>query len=236
VDYPAADVDAAKQFYAAVVGFDYTEGVAEFGGYFRCLQGGRNAAGMMPKLQPDMPSAWTTYFATDDADATAAAITAAGGTVIAGPHDVGTLGRMIVAIDSQGATFGAWQAQDHLGAEIYNEPGSLTWNEAAMADADAARAFYTKVFGFSYEEVPDAGGYTTFSTGGDPLGGIGGHSPGTPQGWQTCFAVSSTDAAVAAVEAHGGKVVSPPADTPFGRFAVVEDPWGAPFELMQLPD
>jgi uncharacterized protein len=24
-------------------------------------------------------------------------------------------------------------------------------------------------------------------------------------------------------------------DTPFGRFAIVEDPWGAPFEVMQAP-
>jgi hypothetical protein len=27
----------------------------------------------------------------------------------------------------------------------------------------------------------------------------------------------------------------PPMDTPFGRFAIVEDPWGAPFEVMQDP-
>jgi hypothetical protein len=236
VDYPAVDVDAAKAFYTAVVGFDYTEGVPEFGGYLRCLSQGRNAAGMMPKMEPDIPSAWMTYFATDDADATVAAITAAGGTVVAGPHDVGALGRMVIAIDSQGATFGAWQAGEHLGSEIYNEPGSLTWNEAAMTDPSAAREFYTKVFGFAYQEIPDAGGYATFSTGGDPLGGLGGLNPGGPQGWLTCFAVASTDAAVSAVESNGGKVVMPPTDTPYGRFAVVEDPWGAPFEVMAQPE
>jgi predicted enzyme related to lactoylglutathione lyase len=53
-----------------------------------------------------------------------------------------------------------------------------------------------------------------------------------PKGWLTCFAVDSTDAAVATVEAKGGKVTMPAMDTPFGRFAIVEDPWGAPFELM----
>jgi len=53
-----------------------------------------------------------------------------------------------------------------------------------------------------------------------------------PKGWLTCFAVSSTDEAVAAVEAKGGKVTVPATDTPFGRFAIVEDPWGAPFEVM----
>lgn len=234
VDYAADDTDAARDFYRAVVGFDdYTEGREEFGGYFLCLTNGRNAAGMMPKMDAGMPSAWITYFATDDADATAAKITEAAGTILAGPHDVGTLGRMIVALDSQGSPFGAWQAGEHIGADIYNEPGSLTWNEAAMPDPQAARTFYTQVFGFSYEEIPDAGGYTTFSTGGDPLGGLGGHTPGTPQGWRACFSVASADQACAAVEANGGKVLDPPHDSPYGRFAVVEDPWGAPFELIQ---
>jgi predicted enzyme related to lactoylglutathione lyase len=44
--------------------------------------------------------------------------------------------------------------------------------------------------------------------------------------------VSSTDETVAAVEAKGGKIPMPAMDTPFGRFAIVEDPWGAPFEVM----
>ncbi len=43
----------------------------------------------------------------------------------------------------------------------------------------------------------------------------------------------ATDATVAAVEAGGGKVTMAPQDTPYGRFAVVEDPWGAPFSVMQ---
>lgn len=234
IDYPAADVDAVKAFYKAVIGFDYTESRDEFGGYFNCLTASRNAAGMMPMMEPGMVSAWTTYFATDDAAATVEKITAAGGTVVAGPHDVGTLGKMVIAIDPQGAQFGAWEAGDHLGVEIFNEPGALCWNEASMSDPDTARTFYTAVFGYSWDEIPDAGGYTTFSTSGDPLGGLGGQQPGGPQGWQACFAVTSAEDAVAAVEANGGKVIAPPFDIPFGRFAVVEDPWGASFEVIRL--
>jgi hypothetical protein len=234
IDYPAADVDAVKAFYTAVVGFDYTESRDDFGGYFNCLTVGRHAAGMMPMMEPGMVSAWTTYFSTDDAAATAEKISAAGGTVVAGPHEVGTLGKMVIAIDPQGAQFGAWEPGEHLGIEVYNEPGALCWNEASMADPDTARTFYTAVFGYSWEEIPDAGGYTTFSTGGDPLGGLGGQQPGGPQGWQACFAVTSTEDAVAAVEANGGKVIAPPFDIPFGRFAVVEDPWGASFDVIRL--
>jgi predicted enzyme related to lactoylglutathione lyase len=83
------------------------------------------------------------------------------------------------------------------------------------------------------DEVDGAAGYTTFAAGGNPLGGLGGHQDGSPKGWTACFSVTSTDGAVSAVEAGGGKVTMPAMDTEFGRFAVVEDPWGAPFSVMQ---
>jgi uncharacterized protein len=233
IDYSADDLEAAKRFYNAVLGWDFTEGRSEFGGYLTCLTKGLGAAGMMPKMDPAHPSVWITYFATDDSAATAETIKTAGGTVIAGPHAVGTLGTMVVALDPQGTPFGAWQAADHTGVQIYNEPGALVWNEAAMPDPTAAQSFYSQVFGFSFDAVEGMDDYATFSTGGDPLGGLGGHSPGSPQGWMVCFSVAAVDQSAAAVESGGGKIHTPPQDTPYGRFAVVEDPWGAPFELMQ---
>jgi hypothetical protein len=149
--------------------------------------------------------------------------------------EVGPMGTMVIALDPQGNPFGLWQGGMHTGARIHNEPGALAWNEAAVDDPEAARAFYSAVFDFRFDEMPDSGGYTTFTTGDHPLGGLGGHQPGSPKGWTTCFAVTDTDAAVSAVEAAGGKVTMAPMDTEFGRFAVLEDPWGAPFSVMQDP-
>jgi predicted enzyme related to lactoylglutathione lyase len=234
VDYSAADIEAAKAFYTSVIGWDYSEGREDFGGYVTALRSDRNAAGLMPTMSAEQPSAWTTYFATDDAEATAAAITANGGTVIAGRHEVGTLGVMVIGLDPQGIAFGAWQARDHTGFQIYNEPGSVVWNEGAMPDTDAARTFYSAVFGLRFDEMEGATDYATFSTGGDMLGGLGAQEPGAPQGWMVCFSVASTDNAAAAAEAAGGKIHTAPQDTPYGRFAVIEDPWGAAFELMQV--
>ena len=79
------------------------------------------------------------------------------------------------------------------------------------------------------------GGYATFATGERALGGLGGVTPGAPRGWSTCFAVAVTDESVAAVQAAGGAVTMPAEDTEFGRFAVVRDPWGAAFSVMQEP-
>ncbi len=237
IEYGAADIDASKAFYADVLGFAYTGGDAEYGGYLTCLTREHAAAGMGPQQDPSDPPRWTTYFATGDAEATAARITEAGGTIVVAPMEVGPMGCMVIALDPQGNSFGLWQAGEHTGARIYNEPGALVWNEAAVEDANSAQTFYSSVFGFSFSEVDGMGGYVTFATDetadGTALGGLGGLTPGAPTGWTACFSVSSTDAAVAAVEKGGGKVTMAAQDTPFGRFAVVEDPWQAAFSVMQ---
>jgi predicted enzyme related to lactoylglutathione lyase len=233
VDYGAADLDAAKGFYTALLGWDYTEGDEEqYGGYINALKNGQMAAGLGPRMDANQPVAWTTYFATDDSEAAVRRIRDAGGMVVVEPMDIAPYGRMTVALDPQGNAFGLWEAREHTGVRIYNEPGALTWNEAGVDDPVAAREFYAAVFGYSYDEVPEAGGYTTFGLGGNPLGGLGGVQPGMPKGWLTCFAVVDTDEAVSTVESNGGKVVTAPMPTPWGRFAVLEDPWGAPFEVM----
>jgi predicted enzyme related to lactoylglutathione lyase len=235
VDYGASDLDATRNFYADLLGWEYTGGEPEFGGYLTATRNGQKAAGLAPRRAPDNPPRWTTYFATDDAAATATRIREAGGTVLMEPADVGPVGTMVLALDPQGNLFALWQAGMHAGFGIYDEPGGVTWNEAAVDDADAARVFYGAVFGFRFDEVAGSGGYTTFATDDRPLGGLGGHQPGSPKGWTTCFSVPSVDEAVAAVESAGGKVTMAATDTSFGRFAVVEDPWGAPFSVMESP-
>jgi predicted enzyme related to lactoylglutathione lyase len=238
VDYGADDMEAAKAFYAAVLGWEYAGGQPEFGGYLTLLRNGRMAGGMGPLQNADDTPAWTTYFAADDAAATAAKIKEAGGTVVVEPMEVGPMGTMVIALDPQGNGFGLWQSGTNTGVQIHNEPGALAWNELMTGDTSAAKAFYTAVFGFTFdqmsaEQAGEGMDYSTFSAGANPLGGLGASDPSMPKGWLTCFSVASADETVAAVEAKGGKVTMAPMDTPFGRFAVVEDPWGAPFEVMQ---
>ncbi|MGY5882513.1 VOC family protein [Modestobacter lacusdianchii] len=234
VDLGTPDVDAARAFYAAFLDWEYLDPGPDAGGYLMCLLNGHEAAGLGPQQDPADPPRWTTYLATDDADATAARVTAAGGRVLAPPMDVGPAGRMAIAADPQGNPFGLWQAGATTGVQVFNEPGSLVWNEAAVDDPAAAREFYTAVFGFAWEAIPGEDAYWTFATGDRPLGGLSGVVEGLPRGWSTCFAVASTGAAVQAVESGGGKVLMPAEDTPFGRFAVVTDPWGAAFSVMEV--
>jgi predicted enzyme related to lactoylglutathione lyase len=234
IDYGAGDVDGAKTFYGELLGWTWTGGDPEYGGYLNAEKDGLQVAGLGPLMGEGDPPAWTTYFATDDAAATASRIRDAGGTVVVEPMEIGPLGTMVIALDPQGNGFGLWQSGEHTGVQRYNEPGALVWNEAAVDDPQTAQSFYTAVLGFRWEAMAGMEPYATFNTGGDPLGGLGGVQPGLPRGWSVCFAVSSTDGVVTAVESAGGKVLHPAEDTQFGRFAVLEDPWGASFSVMEL--
>jgi predicted enzyme related to lactoylglutathione lyase len=234
LDYGATDVDAAREFYGTLFGWSYTGGDPEYGGYLNAERGGHQVAGMGPLMDAADPPGWTLYFAADDAAATAAAIREAGGTVVVEPMQVGPMGTMVIARDPQGHGFGLWQAGQHTGVGLFNEPGSLTWEEAAVEDQVGAQDFYARVFGFRFDEIPEMGGYATFATGERPLGGLGPAQPDLPKGWSVCFAVASTDETVAAVQAAGGSVLMSAQDSPYGRFAVVADPWGAAFSVMEV--
>jgi predicted enzyme related to lactoylglutathione lyase len=144
---------------------------------------------------------------------------------------------MAIATDPTGGVFGIWQATGMIGAAVYNEPGGLYWEDARLVDPAAGKQFYRDVFGYTYQPVPGApDDYGTFHLGGNPLGGMGGMmgaAEGTPSHWLAYFAAADVDAAVAAAEQGGGSVLMPAANTPWGRMAVVTDPFGAPFAVMK---
>lgn len=242
VDLAVPDVPAAEDFYAAVLGWTFQrDTTGEYGGYSLAQVQGAAAAGIGPALQAGIPAAWTLYLASDDADRTATAVTAAGGTMLLPPGDIGPLGRLFVAADPTGAVFGVWQHGQHIGAGWHSEVGGLIWEDLRTADPVAARAFYTAVFGYETRSVEMAGpDYRTFTPAGQddaaPLGGIGpmfGAPEGTPPHWLVYFGVADTDAALAAAIAAGGSRPAPPHDSPFGRMGSVMDPFGAVFAVVE---
>lgn len=235
VDYSATDVDAAIDFYGSLFGWEAERSGEEFGGYVTARLGGRDAAGIGPKQgPPDAPPGWTTYFATTDVDESLAKVREAGGQVLAEAMDIADMGRMGVAMDPQGAVHGFWQAGTMLGCAVVDEPGGFTWCDGMVLDAGAAREFYTGVLGWTYEEMPGAGhDYKTFMVDGRVVGGLGNRmAEEAPPYWLVYFGVQDADDTIQAVSARGGSTAFGPMDTPFGRMAVLLDPWGAPFAIM----
>ena len=244
VDLQTSDQDAARAFYAGVLGWEFDERPMPDGAVYAMAQlGGRNAAAIAPQ-NPDQaaagaPPMWNTYLAVDDVDATTARVADAGGTVAMEPFDVMDAGRMSFVADPSGAFVGLWQAGEHIGAQVANEPGALTWNELVTTDPDAALPFYEKLLGVQAVAMPMGPDYvyTMFQVGDQQ---VGGSTPpqmeGVPNLWAVWFSVDSADASAARITELGGSLLVEPTDMPVGRMVVARDPQGAVFNLLQPAD
>ena len=149
IDLGTADLFDATRFYTEL--FGWTADVSpdpEFGGYTIFDLDGRAAAGAGPTFGEGQPTAWSTFIATDDADAVAARVEGAGGKVLVAPFDVVDQGRMAAFLDQAGAPFSVWQPGSMRGADIFDVPGALTWNELTTRDVEGSEAFYASVFGW----------------------------------------------------------------------------------------
>lgn len=234
VDLVADDFDTTCAFYAEVLGWQIpAAGPAEFGGYATATRDGKTVAGLMPRMDPSQPTAWTTYLATSDLDTTVGKVREAGGQVLMDAADVGDMGRMAVMMDPGGTSTGLWQAGSHVGFQLANEPGSVTWNENYSRDWEANKSFYASVFGWTYDDMSSEGfSYATFTIGDRPGGAVAPVDEGMAPHWNVYFQVDDADAAVAAVTRLGGSVVRDPSDTEFGRMAAVTDAQGSAFMVM----
>ena len=240
VDLMVPDQQAALDFYRDLFGWQGEVGPEEFGGYAVCTLLGKPVAGIMKAMSMDgsplPPPSWTTYLSVGDATATEAAVTANGGKVLAPAMTVGELGRMLVALDPQGAAFGAWEPLQFPGAQIVNEPGALVWSQLNTSDPAGAAAFYAAVAGLEAAPMPELPGFTGFQVNGRTIGGLQGlenFEAGTPPHWLTNFAVDDVDSTVDALVRARGTVLVPAFDMDkVGRMAVVQDPQGAAFAIV----
>ena len=96
VDLSTPDPEDAKRFYGGLFGWDAVDPgpPEETGGYAMFQLRGKQIAGIGPLMSAEQPAIWSTYVATDDADAVVARATDAGGMVIVEPMDVMDAGRM----------------------------------------------------------------------------------------------------------------------------------------------
>jgi predicted enzyme related to lactoylglutathione lyase len=240
VELNTTDGDASASFYTQLFGWSASDAgpVEETGGYRMFLQDGKSVAGLMAR--DDLPhGAWATYVSVDDADSIAKKVSSAGGSTVVEPMDVMDIGRMAVFTDPTGAAFGVWQPKSFAGAELVNEPVSFCWGELLTRDQATAERFYPAVFGWTVSTMEGYENYSFWNVGGRTMAGLIQMTdemfpPEIPSYWAVCFAVDDTDATIAKATELGATVAVPPADIPAGRFAVLLDPQGTPFEVIKL--
>jgi predicted enzyme related to lactoylglutathione lyase len=240
VDIGSPDLDKTHAFYTGLFGWERQEAgpPEETGGYGFYTVRGKLVAGYGPAQDPSGGVWWTTYVDVDDADKTAEAVTANGGSVLAPPMDVMTAGRMAVFADPGGAAIAIWQPGEHKGAQLVNEPGALSWNELLTRDLAGARVFYQTVFGWGEKNGPESP-YAEFTVGDAVVAGAMAITPDmpaqVPAHWNVYFAVADLEGSVAKAAELGGQIRRPPFDIPdVGRAAIIGGPHNEGFSLFKL--
>lgn len=244
VELGTSNAEAAKSFYAQLFGWEYEDNPMGPDGVYSVLKLDGKDVGGLYQLNPDMvgqgiPPHWLNYVAVANVDETAEKAKSKGATLMNGPFDVGTFGRMAVVKDPTGAVFALWQAKEFRSDHVYNVPNSLCWNELGTGDTKAAGEFYTELFGWTKEPFPDSAiDYTVFNNGDRGAGGMYKLTPEMgpiPPHWLTYFAVDDCDAKVQKATDLGATVMKPADDIPgVGRFAILNDPQGAAFAIIKL--
>jgi uncharacterized protein len=244
IDLGTPDQDAAGEFYGALFGWALKEdeNAEQTGGYRVATLRDEAIGGVMKLMEEGQPPAWSAYVCVEDVDATAAKAKEAGGQVMFEPMSVLDYGRMAFIVDPTGAALGLWQPGRNKGADLVSEPNAMSWTELNSRDPETAKRFYTDVFGWAYEEkeYEGTGAYTTISLGDKTVGGlldITERVPAeVPAHWLVYFGVEDADATIETAKDRGGEIPAGPFDIPeVGRIAVVKDPWGAFFAVIQ-PD
>ena len=260
VDASEPDPEAAVEFYGALFGWEFEDVMPPRSGekYFiatheaatssifdlsgAVLGGDVAAVRSIPDAAPPV-AMWNTYFWVDSADEAAAKALDAGGRIVTEPFAFRDACRMAVVADPEGAVFGVWEAREHSGARLVNDPGALVFNGLSTRDIEGAKSFYGSVFGWRTasigggaegwtlpgygdwlerehhprlrEQMSEAGAPDGFE---DVVGGIipiADDQPGTPAHWGVTFATDDADATAARAAEAGGSVIVPPFDAPW---------------------
>jgi uncharacterized protein len=243
------DVDAAKAFYDAVVGWKI-DTQSQFPNGYRMIgrSDGGFAGGVLP-LTDEMQQhgarpTWLSYIHVEDVDSAVRDIEQAGGKTLMPAFDIPNIGRVAMVADPQGAPFYIMkpippEGRENEQSDVFSvdQPQRVRWNELSTTDPDAAITFYRSQFGWGQEgdmDMGEMGKYRFIQKGATTIGAVMRKPPQLPvSAWTYYVGVDNVDRAVDAIKSGGGQVLHGPMEIPGGEFALnAMDPQGASFGLV----
>lgn len=121
--------------------------------------------------------------------------------------------------------------------EAVDVRGRFVWHELMTRDVPSAKSFYTKVMGWTVQPWAADPTYTVCLAKRGPVAGIFAITPDfpaeMPAHWVSYIGTRDVDGTVAAAVRAGGSIVKEPEDIAgAGRYAVLKDPQGAIFAIL----
>lgn len=248
VDLVTPDLDGARRFYGALFGWTFRE-VPGDPNYALALLDGEPLAGMFQKApppgQPQQP-AWLTFLAVRNVDATQQAALQHGGKVLSKPHNYPQRGRQAVLADPDGAVFAVLAAKGGDPPDYLAAPGEWIWSSLLVTNPKQESAFYKTLFGYDVYDLASEGGgegdAQHYILSSDDYARAGLHalpadSMRRHPHWLNFVRVTNAADTAKKARALGGRVlVEPRIDRHGGHLAVLADPSGTPFGVMEWSD
>ncbi len=243
-DLTTDNPESCKKFYAALFGWEYVD-TTLLGRPYTVGRLGKKAVGGIHTPAPGgagkTPAHWLSYMSVADVDASVIKAKAEGGGVLAGPLEVGSVGRAAVLRDPQGAPFGLV----HLAAGDPVDPaapveGTFFWNEYLTHDLEATLAFYNGLvpFEMTASKAESGASYVVLKKGRARAGvfRVPDSEKNVPPNWLPYVLVADPAGLAARVAGLGGRVLlAPRPEFRNGSLAVVADPTGAVVALQKYP-
>ena len=244
-DLVTPDLAAAERFYGGLFGWTFQSIHTGDSDYAVAMADGRPVGGLYQKTIPAAErrqSAWLTFIAVRDVDAAKRAALAHGAKVVSDSKSYPSRGRQAVFTDPEGAVFAVLASSSGDAPDFLAAPGEWIWSSLLSRDPGAEAAFYQLVFSYDVFDLASDDGFAHVILSSDdyarasvntlPAGSARRHPH-----WLNFIRVDHTIDTVAKVVSSGGRVlVEPHVDRHGGEVAVVADPAGAPFGLMEWTD
>jgi uncharacterized protein len=241
-DLVTPDLAAAEHFYAALFGWTFQTVHTGDSDYAVALANGRPVGGLFQKpirTGEHRQSAWLTFIAVRDVEAAKKAALSGGAKVVSDSRSYPERGRQAVLSDPQGATFAILASSSGDSPDFLAAPGEWIWSSLLVKDPGAEVAFYQNVFSYdAFDLASDDGREHVILSSDDfaraSVNSLPADSRRRRAHWLNFVRVDSTADTVAKTVQSGGRVlVEPHVDRHGGQVAVVADPAGAPFGLME---
>jgi predicted enzyme related to lactoylglutathione lyase len=154
------------------------------------------------------------------------------------PIQVMEHGHMAIVQDPTGAAVSLWQKNQHIGAELRDEPGAFCWNELMTRDAKKAKDFFGKLLGWEFQDYAGTPSeYYIIMNRGQQNGGVMQITPEMgelPPHWMVYFTVTDADAAAEKTKQLSGSICHGPFDISVGRIVILNDPQGGVFSVIKM--
>src|SRR5580700_4184872 len=230
-DLVTPDLDGAKRFYGALFGWTFRS-VPGDSNYALALLDGEPVAGLFQKAlaagQSQQPAVQH------------------GGKVLFKAHNYPHRGRQVVLADPDGAVFAVLAAEGGDPPDYLAAPGEWIWSSLLVANPKQETDFYKSLFGYDVYDLASEGGtedgaqhyiLSSDSYARAGLNGLPADSMRRHPHWLNFVRVAdAADAAEKAVALGGRVLVEPRIDRHGGRLAILADPSGAPFGVMEWSD